>query len=114
MTARLPSTELAYQTAIKNGDVEPLHMVPAIKQWRYWKLIKNRFPHDKLNTRHNMIVLLRECSLWDIAPAELLELWLIFAEMDAEYDYIKINLKSLRSVHGIPHIHIADYKDEYK
>ena len=108
--------EHAYQMAKANGDLENLHEIAPTKVWSYWRLVPNRFPHDKLNRKHLMIVLNRECdSLWDITDFELKQLWrTILPYLDDKYDYFKINGKALRSINNVPHLHVCVYLDEFK
>lgn len=115
MTARTEATERAYQQARKNGTLDNLIDVEPVREWTHWKLIENRFPYDKLNTKHFMVVLKREPeSYWALNEYELYELWWdIIPELDNEFHYLKINLQQLRSVNGIPHIHVCDHKPEF-
>ena len=115
MTARTDAMERAYQEARAAGTLEQLNEVAPLKEWAYWKLIPNRFPHDKLNVKHLMIVLKREANIWEIEQAELNNLWRdILPSLDAEYDYVKINLAAMRSVANVPHLHVAVYRSEFR
>lgn len=115
MTARTPEVEKAYQDAKASGNLEQLHEVAPIKEWTYWKLIPNRFPHNKLNTKHMMIVLKRGCDIWSLTNYEIYELWReILPELDDQYDYVKLNLSAMRTVAGTPHLHVCIYKQEYR
>lgn len=115
MTARTEQMEAKYQKAKKDGTLVPLHLEKKLKEWEYWILIDNRFPHDKLNTRHHMVVLKRDCQdIWAITEPELAELYYkILKWADARYHYAKLNFAKLRSVNGILHIHLCDHKEEY-
>jgi len=114
MTARTEEMEAKYQEARRKGDLTPINEEKTIKEWVYWALVVNRFPHDKLNTRHHMVVLKRKCSIWNITLEELCELWYIVLKWaDKKYHYGKINFRRLRSIKGIPHIHLCDHKEEY-
>lgn len=117
MTARTEESEALYQAAKKRGDLESLKDIAPIKEWVHWKLVPNKFPHDKLNTRHLMVVLKRETDpddYWGLRDVELYELWWdIFPELEKEYHYFKINGSALRSVGNVPHIHVCDFLPEY-
>lgn len=117
MTARTKRTENAYQKAKASGKLESLKDIKPIKEWLHWKLVPNRFPHDKLNTRHLMVVLKRETDpkdYWGIRDVELYELWWdILPELEKEYQYFKINGASLRSINTVPHIHVCDFLPEF-
>lgn len=115
MTARTAPMEQAYQDAKTKGELEPLHEIAPIKEWTYWKLVPNRFPHDKLNTKHLMLVLKREVDLWSLSNYEIYELWReILPELDSQYDYVKLNFQAMRSVNGVPHLHVCVYREEFR
>lgn len=114
MTVRKPETEQAYQNAKATGDLEPLHLVKPIKEWDHWKLVANRFPHDRLNAKHLMVVLKREANIFAITNAELDELWrTVLPELDDQYHYVKLNLAAMRSVANVPHLHVCDFTEDY-
>jgi len=116
VTLRTPAMEKKYQKAKANNDLEQLNEIAPIKQWKFWKLVPNRFPHDRHHTENLMVVLKRECpSFWDIALHEQDELFeKIGPYLDDKYDYIKINLASVRSINNVPHIQVYVLKGEYK
>lgn len=117
MTARSEEMEARYQAARKAGTLKNLADEASIKEWKHWKLVQNRFPHDKLNTVHDLIVLKRnvhESNYWGLHDAEILELFReILPELDVEYDYFKINGHKCRSVTNTFHVHVCDHKEEY-
>ena len=117
MTARTEEMEARYQEAKRVGDLESLEQITPEGEWVHWKLVPNRFPHDKLNTRHLMLVLKRRVEdgkYWDLREGELFELWWdIFPELDKEFHYFKINGEALRSIGNVPHIHVCDHKPEF-
>ena len=114
MTTRKPETEAAYQKAKATNKLEPLHLIEPIKEWDHWKLVPNRFPHDRLNKVHLMLVLKREANIYAITNAELDELWRkILPELDSLYHYVKLNLRAMRSISNVPHLHICDFVEEY-
>ncbi len=117
MTARTEAGEEAYQKAKRLGQLEPLQDITPIKEWVHWKLVPNKFPHDKLNSRHLMVVLKRETAegdYWGLEDVELFELWWdIFPELERDYHYFKINGSALRTVGRVPHIHVCDFLPEY-
>jgi len=115
MTMRTKETEEEYQLAKKNGDIENLTEVEPKFKWTYWNLISNKFPHDKINTNHDIIVLKRECDLWELTNYEIYELFReILPFLDKHYDYLKLNFESMRSVNNVPHLHVCCLKGEYK
>jgi hypothetical protein len=117
MTARTEKTEQAYQEARARGDLQALDEIEPIREWTHWKLVENRFPHDKLNCRHFILALKRKVApedYWGLTEYELYELWWdIFPEVDNEFHYVKINLAELRSVNNVPHLHLCDHLPEF-
>jgi len=60
-------------------------------------------------------VLKRDIQLFTLSDDELYELWyVILPWADTHYDTCNINLQSTRSINTTPHIHLFDYKKEYK
>lgn len=114
MSVRTDECEARYTEARDSGLLVPLYDAPTVRDYTYWKLVKNDFPHDKLNTRHYMVVLKRESDIWELTNYEIYELWReILPELDKEFHYFKLNGAALRSVTNIPHIHVCDHKEEY-
>lgn len=115
MTARTDELEAEYQRARQSGELVPINKETTLKEWDNWILVNNRFPHNKLVVTHLMVVLKREASVWQLNKNELNELWYtILPWADTQYDFAKINFSAMRSVKGIPHIHLCTYKEEYR
>lgn len=114
MTARTPALEAKYQEAKREGNLQPLHEIEPIKEWTFWKLVPNKYPHNKLNVKHDMLVLKRPIGVWSMSLHEWAELYRILAEVDDQYDYSKLNLSAMRSINTTPHVHLCVYKEEYR
>lgn len=117
MTMRHESLE-EYYKEYRNSLEDPnnqLHQEPSVIDWKYWRLVNNRFPYTKMTTAHALVVLKRNCSLYKISSEELVELWVeILPWADKIYDTSMINLSAMRSIEGTPHIHLVTYLPEYK
>lgn len=118
MSLRTSKTEQAYTAAKAAGNLIPLIQEPKIDEapeFDYWKVVPNRFPHDQHHKLNLLIALKRDCAIEDVSLDELAELWYrVFAWADTLYDFIKFNLKAMRSVNGTPHLHIMVLKKRYK
>lgn len=115
MTMRTPAMEAEYTVAKKNGSLVPLLDEPAIKEWQYWKLIANRFPHNRHHVRNDLLVLKEPAiNFFAVRPVAFVELQHIYAEVAADYDYMKINFPSVISVPDFVHVHLLTLKKEYK
>lgn len=112
---RLPADEEKYTQAKLNNDLVPLFSEPAIKDFKYWRIVDNRFPHTRIADTNHMIVLKRECtSLLHIHFKEWNELLHIIMQIRQDYDNIAYNLPSMSSVKTIPHAHLYKFKVGYK
>lgn len=115
---RSPEMEDKYKKARENGELVPLSQepqVPGAPDFHYWKIVSNRFPHDRHHTRHILIVLKRDCGVYQICLEELEELWYqVMPWAEDKFDCLKFNMRSLRSVNQTPHLHLLVIKDEYK
>lgn len=120
MSVRTPELEKLYCQKKAAGELVPLIDVHPIKEWYYWKLIKNDFPHDKIVTSaHYMLVLKRKCPDWwdGMKNNEIMELFrTIIPELDPKeqgHHFIKINLEAMRSISEYPHFHVCEYLPEF-
>lgn len=112
-TLRTDATEQRYQEAKKAGLTQPLIDVPALMEWKYWKLIKNDFPHDLIHSDHDLLIPLRVfSSLKEMNLQEATELYhLLSSELANNYDTIKINYPRQQTVLNHFHIHlVSNYK----
>lgn len=114
MSMRLSRTEQRYQNASKNGKLRPINQEKPIQLWVYWRIVANRFPHDKISTQNDMVVLNREATLDTIKSYEWRELKEIVEANKDNYDLLTMNLPSMSSVRNIPHFHLYKLKDRYK
>ena len=115
MSARKRKTDRQYKKDKADGKLKPLHEEEFLCEWKYWRFIENKYPHNRIVKRHYMVVLKRECHIFEIAEEELKELWYtVFKELDDWYDFAKVNFQPMRSINNIPHIHICEYRRKYK
>lgn len=115
MTMRLPEDEAKYTQAKKDGNTTLLFNEPPIKDYKYWRIVDNRFPHSRIAETNHMIVLKRECkSLMLIKPMEWVELLKVIIDVADEYDNFAYNLPSMSSVKTIPHAHLYRFNELHK
>lgn len=119
MSLRNEDTERHYQTARKMGWLKPLIEEPTLDMapdFRLWKVIDNRYPHNQHHVRNHLVVLRRDCPVEMISTTEWEEFWkkVMPWANKAHYDYIKFNLSSVRSINATPHLHLMELKPEYK
>jgi hypothetical protein len=111
MTMRLPSTEEAYQQA--KPHLIGLLNEPRLKEWKYWAVIENAYPHDKIADIDHLLILTRESAVTEIGLPEFIELQSILVEVQNGYDCTTFNFPSMRSVFNVPHLHLYKLKKEY-
>lgn len=112
---RLPDDEQKYTQAKKDNTLVPLFSEPPIKDFKYWRIVDNRFPHTRIADTNHMIVLKRECAtLRHIKLFEWAELLQVVWQVRDDYDSFAYNLPSMSSVKTIPHAHLYRLKVGYK
>lgn len=115
MSMRTEFMENNYSDARAGGALKLLYQEEPIKDFKYWMIIANRFPHDKIATVNHIIVLKREAvDLRHIHLIEWVELLKIVWFVRKDYDVFTYNLPSMSSIKNIPHCHLYKLKKEYK
>lgn len=117
MSLRTPLQSWKYKRHLSKHGSAPLCDLPAIKEWHYWKLVEPLSKHNRHHKQHLMIVLKRPCdNMFDkLTNNEWMEmLRSVLKDLDDEYDYFKINFKSMRTVNGYVHYHVMVLKKRYK
>lgn len=83
----------------------------AIAEYKYWRLMPNLFPYDRLFSKSDMLVLRRhsdEYGLREDERAELLQLKC--GVLVDEYDALLEQLPKQRSIPHHFHVHLVQYK----
>lgn len=115
MSFRTTITQGQYDRDRQEGKTKSLLDEPPLMDFKYWKVITNAYPHDRIADAHDMLILKRECSkLWRINVFELIELRTILEALNYQYDTVTFNLASVQSVKTIPHFHLYQLKKMYK
>ena len=106
-TLRTPQTEAKYQQAIREGLTVPLAEIPSLIEWKFWKLVKNQYPHDLVLKEHDLLIPLRVFALpGEMTMNEIRELFEILEELSNQYDSIKFNYPVQQSVRNHFHLHL--------
>lgn len=115
MTMRTKTGEEKYQRAIRNNKLTKLYNEKVIKDFTFWMIVENRFPHNKIAKVNHMLVLKRECDgLSFIRFEEWFELEGIMAKIKHNYDNLVFNFPSMSSIKTVPHAHLYKLKKEFK
>ncbi len=114
MTLRTQATEARYQADKAAGRTRALADEPSIQEWTYWRLIDNRYPHDRWYTRHHLLIPKRVFpTIKEATASELMELFsILFTDLDNNYDSVKINYLRQQTKPEHLHFHLADYKTD--
>lgn len=99
---------------LKNNDTScPLcKKEPIIKQFKYWKIINNIFPYNRIAKEHHMIIPIRHAIEGKLIKAEILELKKIkekYLIKNKKYD-ILIEALSLKTLPDHFHLHLIVFK----
>lgn len=117
MTMRTADGERRYDKAKQHGNLIPLYEEPAVYggEFKHWRIVANRFPHNKITDLNDMLVLKRECDgLTHIKMYEWFELLQIILKIRDSYDTFTFNFPSMSSIKNIPHAHLYRLKKEFK
>lgn len=118
MSLRTEAGEEAYLEAQIKGRLTPLNNEPKIKyapEFIWWRVIENKFPYDRHHTKHDLVVLKRECDFSELSLVEIMELFgKILPWANGSYDKVSLNLQRQRSIHGVPHFHLLNLKQKYR
>jgi diadenosine tetraphosphate (Ap4A) HIT family hydrolase len=114
-TLRLDETKAAYdayQTLDEFKDTCPLCKAPTVKAFTYWRVVKNRFPYDKIAGVHDMLVPKRHITEKDINQDEWHELANIKEEfIHPNYQFMIEATHKTKSIPAHFHLHLIVLKD---
>lgn len=113
MTLRSPETQARYDAVLKEDTGRGLHDVPAIRRFKYWKIIPNDFPYDLVFKTHDMLLPKRVVKeRKQLTLAEVMEYEKIIEYIAPHYDCVLENFGRNRSVVGHYHVHLMEYKND--
>ncbi len=115
-TFRTPETEEKYalwRAAQLPGAPCVLCTREPLKRFKYWKIVFNEFPYDRIATRHDMLVPLRHASGAELNDAERAELEVIKQGYAyKEYRFI-IEVGQTKSMPSHFHLHLLEIKERF-
>ena len=113
---RTPQNQTEYKELRKTQKEEghcALCEKPPMKEYEYWKIIKNDFPYDRIAKTHNMIVSIRHASDDELNQEELNELKEIKKEiLHSDYEFIIETTYLKKSIPEHFHLHLIISKDD--
>lgn len=111
-TLRTPKTQKKYMDYLSNdytGNCIFCAKELLVKEYKYWLLIKNRFPYDKVYTNHLLLAPKRHVAeLYEITEAEHQELDKLFDEIP--HNQVILNKRADRSIPRHFHFHLVTIK----
>ena len=94
------------------SDICPLCERESIHEFKYWKIIQNNFPYDKIAKVHHMIVPFRHVKENDLTGDELVEFNEIKQKyLYKEYEYLIEASMKKKSIPEHFHLHLIVSKD---
>src|SRR5690349_10650335 len=110
---RRVASEAAYQEAKKTFPPGcPLCRMEAIKEFKYWKIIVNEYPYDRIATMHHMLVPLRHVVERELTADERQEC------VDIKLGYIGDTYEKMlepsrmrHNIHDHYHLHLMNLHD---
>ena len=114
-TLRLDTTKAAYdayqlEDAFTDGC--PLCKAPTVHAFTYWRVVKNRFPYDKIAGQHDMLIPKRHITEAEITEDEWHELAKLKTDfIHPNYQFIIEATYKMKSIPAHFHLHLIVLKD---
>lgn len=112
-TLRKAKSEKIYRKFLeKNKNICPFcEQELLINKYKYWILVENKFPYDKISEYHHLLATIREVEEFeDLKKEEITELKNIFRKLEKNYSYISLNVRQKRSIRKHFHFHLIKIK----
>jgi hypothetical protein len=113
---RTKETHELYEEHKKDGHLErgcPLCATEAIEQFKYWKIITNKFPYDRVSEVHHMMVPNRHVTEYELTEEEKAELLEIkHAYINDTYIFMLEAMQRHKSIPAHFHLHLIIPKEE--
>jgi predicted nucleic acid-binding OB-fold protein len=114
-TLRTPQNEARYREVRASGLLDKgcvLCTMETVIVFKYWKIVPNQFPYDKIAVKHDMIVSLRHVEEKELTDAEKTEL----LELKENYlkEHYQFFIEASQKAKSIPehfHLHLVVVKD---
>ena len=114
ITLRTPENQKRYDEAKEGGALAecPLCKKVSLKEFVFWRVVKNNFPYDVIASHHDMLVSVRHTTETELTDEEYQELRHIKAEyIPLHYGYIMEAMPQEKSIPGHAHLHLIIIKD---
>lgn len=112
MSLRTDQMEAKYQEAKLAGTTTPLHLIPSIQEWRFWRTVPNQYYGDSAFKQEEARMLIPKrivAKWWHLFPWEALEfLWILY-KLENYQGQFTFNLGATRSIQDHLHMHINQF-----
>jgi diadenosine tetraphosphate (Ap4A) HIT family hydrolase len=83
-----------------------------LKEFKYWRIVENRFPYDKIANVHHMLIPKRHVGETELSPRETKELLALKqGYISAHYEYLIEAVHKQKSIPAHFHLHLIVSKD---
>jgi len=114
-TLRTKTTDMAYAEHRRNNPDPPCILCDQdllIKEYKYWVLLKNRYPYDAVAKRSSMLTTRRHIMYEkELTHEEYQEYLEIKAELFKEYSCVIENAPKNKTIPMHAHYHFLEYFD---
>lgn len=100
--------EIAQQTMPKTEGCRLCNDPETITDYKYWRLVPNRFPYDRYFSKSEMLVSKRHVDERGLTSEEMSELYNLKTELAEEYDLIFENMPKQKSIPHHIHYHLVE------
>ncbi len=107
-------SQVEYDNYVKSKPAEaPCELCgrEAMTSFKFWKIILNRFPYDRIADHHTMLVPIRHITEKELSEEEYRELVSIKESQLNEYRYIIEATPITKSIPLHLHFHLVNLKD---
>ncbi|PIR86911.1 MAG: hypothetical protein COU11_03595 [Candidatus Harrisonbacteria bacterium CG10_big_fil_rev_8_21_14_0_10_49_15] len=113
---RTKETHHKYLAYRNNGGLEKgcaLCERESLKEFRFWRVIKNEFPYDRVAETHDMLIPKRHTGEGGLTEEERKELWEIKCGeyINNNYHFIMEAVTKIKSIPNHFHLHLTKIKD---
>lgn len=113
MSLRTTEGEQFYADQKMSNNLKALADEPSLIDYKYWRVINNRFPYNAVLAEHNLLIPRRVVAeRAELNLQEVHELAEILDELKNNYDFVMENFPHKRSVLYHYHLHLGLYKDK--
>lgn len=115
VTLRTNKTEARYQEFLKQKRDDGCYLckAPTIREFRFWKIVRNEYPYDKIATVNHILATKRHCDESRLAIVEKEELLQLKKTVINEcYDAVIESTHKKKSIPNHFHAQLIEFKQE--